>query len=97
MKLHPFSSVVSSFQTDWWLGLHVFTLPTSLSLKIKKKFTTVLSVKICINKEENVHRFALSAISKELLERDSFGILYTGYLLFLVKIKRERERERERE
>ena len=29
-------------------------------------------------------------------ERDSFGKLYTGYLLFIVKIKRERERERER-
>ena len=41
------------------------------------------------NKDENVHRFALSAIRGEHLERDrkrkrksdSFGILYTGYLL----------------
>ena len=56
------------------------------------------------NKDENVHRFALSAIRGDLLEgerekkreRDSFGILYTGYL-FIVKIKREIERERERE
>ena len=30
-------------------------------------------------------------------ERDSFGILYTGYLLSIVKIKREIEREKERE
>ena len=28
-------------------------------------------------------------------ERDFFGILYTGYLLSIVKIKREIERERE--
>ena len=41
------------------------------------------------NKDENVHRFALSAIRGEHLERerkrkiekDSFEILYTGYLL----------------
>ena len=26
-------------------------------------------------------------------ERDSFGILYTGYLLFIVKIKKEKERK----
>ena len=32
------------------------------------------------NKVENVHRFALSAIRGELLERDLFGILYRGYL-----------------
>ena len=34
------------------------------------------------NKDENVHRIALSAIRGELLERDrdSFGILFTGYL-----------------
>ena len=42
-----------------------------------------------------------SAIRGELLkrERDSLGILYTGYLLSIVKIKRvlERERDRERE
>ena len=30
-------------------------------------------------------------------ERDSFGILYTGYLLSIVKIKRKVERERDRE
>ena len=32
-------------------------------------------------------------------ERDSFKILFTGYLIFIVKIKREREggRERDRE
>ena len=34
-----------------------------------------------ITKDENVHRFALSAIRGELLERDSFVKLYTGYLL----------------
>ena len=48
---------------------------------------------------ENVHRFAFIARKGELLERerDSFGILYTGYLLSIVKIKREIEREKERE
>ena len=30
-------------------------------------------------------------------ERKRFGILYTGYLLSIVKIKREKERERKRE
>ena len=45
------------------------------------------------NKDENVHKFALSEIRGELLEREkgkvrySFGILYTGYLL---SVKRER-------
>ena len=34
---------------------------------------------------------------KKERKRDSFGILYTGYILLLVKIKREREREIERE
>jgi hypothetical protein len=29
-------------------------------------------------------------------ERDSFGILYTGYLLSIVKVKREGERMKER-
>ena len=64
------------------------------------------------NKDENVHRFALSAIRGELLERkwkrekekerekkrerDSSGILYTGYLLSIVKIKIKRARQRER-
>ena len=44
-----------------------------------------------------MHRFALSAIIEELLERekeierDSFGMIYTGYQLSIVKIKRERE------
>ena len=56
---------------------------------------------MCINKDENVHRFALSAIRGKLLERkrerDIFGILYKGYLLSIVKIKKERERERESE
>ena len=48
------------------------------------------------NKDENVHR---CAIRGELLERerDSFGILYTGYLLSIVKIKREIERGKKRE
>ena len=53
-----------------------------------------------INKDENVHKFALSARRGELLEserekkeRDIFGILYMGYLLSIVKIKRERKRE----
>ena len=55
------------------------------------------------NKDENAHRFALSSIRGELLERerekeiDSFGILYTGYLFSLVKIKKGIEREGERE
>ena len=47
--------------------------------------------------ERNSQRKTLSAIRGELLERerDSFGILYTGYLLSIVKIKRERiEREK---
>ena len=41
----------------------------------------------------------ICALRGELLERerDSFGILYTGYLLSIVKIKRGRERQRERE
>ena len=50
-------------------------------------------------RDENVHRFEFSAIRGELLERkkreierDSFGILYTGYLLSIVMTKRERER-----
>ena len=30
-------------------------------------------------------------------ERDSFGIIYTGYLLSIVKIKREIEKKREKE
>ena len=48
------------------------------------------------NKYENFHRFALSAIRGELLERErySFGILYTGYLLSIVNIKREIEIDR---
>ena len=58
------------------------------------------------NKDENVHRFALIVIRGWLLERekekdrvkerdrerDSFGILYTVYLLSIVK-REERERE----
>ena len=32
---------------------------------------------------------------KREIERDSFEILYTGYLLSIVKIKREIEREKE--
>jgi hypothetical protein len=48
-------------------------------------------------KDENVHRFALSAIRGELLEKE-IVLGYTGYLLSIVKIKRERKREeRERE
>ena len=41
-----------------------------------------------INKDDNVHRFALSAITGKLLERerDSFRILYPGYLLSIVKL-----------
>ena len=53
------------------------------------------------NKDENVQRFALSAITGELLERDSFGILYIGEHIVKIKrervIKRNRESERERE
>ena len=49
-------------------------------------------------------RGKLSEKEKKKRERDSFGILYTGYLLYIVKIKREidkkergkREREREK-
>ena len=57
------------------------------------------------NKDENVHSFPLSAIRVELLERmkererekDSFGMLYTGYILYIVKIMREmKEREMKR-
>ena len=48
-------------------------------------------------KDKNAYRFALSAKRGKLLERerDSFGILYTGYLLSIVKIKRERETEQQ--
>ena len=63
------------------------------------------------NKDENVHRFALSAIRGKLLEiqrerkrvrerlEEIVSGYYTrpGYLLSLVKIKREIERERARE
>ena len=65
---------------------------------------SIFCLHITRNKDENVHRYALSAISGEFLERerDSFGILYTGYLLSILRlrereIERERERERERE
>ena len=49
----------------------------------------------------NVHRFTLSAIRGELLQRErekerQFWDI-TGYLLSIVKSKRERERDRERE
>ena len=50
-----------------------------------------------LNMDESVHRFALSKIRGGLLERekkrDSFWILYTGYLFSIVKIKREIEKE----
>ena len=61
-------------------------------------FITIIKL-LYTNKDENVHRFALSAIRGELLERerDSFGILNTGYLLSLEKREREKEREREEE
>ena len=51
------------------------------------------------NKEENAHRFALSAIRGEPFERerDSFGILYTGHLLVVRELEKKRESERERE
>jgi hypothetical protein len=49
------------------------------------------TIHFSLNKDENFHRFALSVIKVELLERGNF---YTGYLLS--KIKRGRERERER-
>ena len=53
-----------------------------------------------MNHDEKVHRFALSAIRGEVLERervrDSFWILYTGYLLSIVKTMSEIDRERER-
>ena len=44
-----------------------------------------------VNEDENVRRFALSAIRGGVLERErhSFGILYTGYLKSRVQIKRE--------
>ena len=56
------------------------------------------------DKDENVHWFVLSTLRGNLLEierekkrereeRDSFGNLYTGYLLFIIKIKREIDRE----
>ena len=47
------------------------------------------------NKDENVNRLVLRVIRGELLERerDSFGILYTVYLLSIVKIKRVIRRE----
>ena len=81
----------------------------------KRGFVSVVTVidaiiwTLHLNKDENVHRFALSGIRGELLEgerererekekeRDSFGILYRCYLLSKVKIKRERKKERERE
>ena len=63
------------------------------------------------NREKNVHRFALIRCNKrgtfeiereremkrKERERDSFWILYTGYLLSIVKIKREKEGEGKRD
>ena len=52
------------------------------------------------NKDENVHNSVKCNKSRTIGERKwkserySFGILYTGYLLYIVKIKREREKER---
>ena len=46
-----------------------------------------------INKDENVHRFSLSEIIGKILERgrekDSFGILYTGYILSVTHYQRQ--------
>ena len=44
-----------------------------------------------LNKDETVHR----TLGEK--ERDSFRILYTGYLVSILKIKSEIDRERERE
>ena len=44
-----------------------------------------------MNKDENVHRFSLSAIRGELLKREK-----EREILSIVKIKRETEREREK-
>ena len=55
------------------------------------------TIHFSLNKDENFHRFALSVIKVELLERENF---YTGYLLSKIKtviIEREKEREKERE
>ena len=78
-----------------------FSTVTNFSILINwRKYFWIVEVVQCrlyvFNKEENAHRFVLSAIRVELLERerDSFGILYTGYLLSIVKIKKEIERER---
>ena len=52
------------------------------------------------NRDENVHRFALSAINWELLEREgernSFETLYTGFLLS-ERETAEKEREKEQQ
>ena len=49
-----------------------------------------------MNKDKNVHRFALSAIRGELLERerDSFEIFLTGYLLSIVRLRERVRKER---
>ena len=52
------------------------------------------------NKDENVHKFTLSAIRGKLLQRKrerQFWDILTGYLLSIEKIKIEREKEREKE
>ena len=50
-------------------------------------------------KQGRKRKKGIKAIRGELLERerDSFWILYTGYLLSIIKITREREKKRERE
>ena len=81
-----------------------FSSVTNFSILINwRKYFWIVEVVQCrlyvFNKDENGHRFALNAIRGVLFERErnSFGILYTGYLLSIVKIKRERERERKSE
>ena len=81
----------------------------------KRGFVSVVTVidaiiwTLHLNKDENVHRFALSGIRGELLEgererdkkREKDGEIVLGYYTRVTyypkKIKRERERERERE
>ena len=71
------------------------------------KCKTVYCLIFVNNKDEKAHRFALSGDiwrekerereRKRGRERNSFGILYTGYLLSIVKIKREIEINRNRQ
>ena len=101
-KKHRILTVCKEFSEIWLLILLKLFYKNSLfspSIQNETKNVEIVYKQL----DKNVHRFTLSAIRGKLLkrkregERDSFGILYTGYLLSIVKKKIKREVERERE